>query len=89
MSETFAAGHAEDTQTSYALCSGCREVWPCRPSLLATIEALQAEVTTLRTALEYYAESRNYGDGYLRKNDSYDELKLPGTRAREALHGRE
>ena len=52
MSETLSAGHTKDVQTSYALCSKCREVWPWRLSLLTTIEALQAEVTTLRTALE-------------------------------------
>ena len=49
----------------------------------------ETERDRLRTALAYYAEPRNHHDDYLHTNDSYDDLKLPGSRARAALEGRE
>ena len=61
--------------------------WYWRTNLL--IGGLQTERDRLRTALAYYAEPRNHHDDYLHTNDSYDDLKLPGSRARAALEGRE
>ena len=53
------------------------------------IVTLHEERDRLRAALTYYAEPRNHHDDYLKTNDSYDDMKLPGSRARAALEGRE
>ena len=66
-------------------CSWCREWTPCPVTEL--LDAYE-ERDRLRAALTYYAEPRNHHDAYLHTNDSYDDLKLPGSRARAALEGR-
>ena len=53
------------------------------------LDIVLGQLEGYRQALEYYAEPRNFGDGYLAKNDAYDDLKLPGSRARRVLAGKE
>ena len=79
----------------YGWCNLCGFGWPCRcAALLATIEALQAEVTTLRTALETYVclghqgnpDNERCGQAWGYSDDSI--INSLCERAREALHGR-
>ncbi len=105
MSETLSAGerarmrewHAPDLEPGgvqpWCIC-GFR--WPCPiERSLATIEALQAEVTTLRTALETYVclghqgnpDNERCGQAWGYSDDSI--INSLCERAREALHGRE
>ena len=60
-----------------------------KPTTVTELLDAYEERDRLRTALAYYAEPRNHHDDYLHTNDSYDDLKLPGSRARAALEGRE